>query len=75
VSRGGIESILGYSEADDIRYVRRYFDDAVPLGSGDARATYLDVARVIDAARRGGADAIHPATGSFPSARAGGGVR
>src|SRR5205085_2890759 len=24
-----IESVLGYSEADDIRYVRRYFDDAV----------------------------------------------
>ena len=47
----GIESVLGYSEADDIRYVRRYFDDAIPLGSGDARETYLDVARVIDAAR------------------------
>ncbi|HEX7677738.1 MAG TPA: biotin carboxylase N-terminal domain-containing protein [Thermoanaerobaculia bacterium] len=65
----GVESILGYSEADDIRYVRRYFDDAVPLGSGDARATYLNVARVIDAARRCGADAIHPGYG-FLSERA-----
>src|SRR5258706_860132 len=46
-----------------MRYVRRYFDDAVPLGSGDARATYLNVARVIDAARRRGADAIHPGYG------------
>ena len=64
-----IESVLGYSEADDIRYVRRYFDDAVPLGSGDARATYLDVNRVIDAARRCGADAIHPGYG-FLSERA-----
>ena len=65
----GIESVLGYSEADDIRYVRRYFDDAIPLGSGDARATYLDVARVIDAARKCAADAIHPGYG-FLSERA-----
>ena len=64
-----VESVLGYSEADDIRYVRRFFDDAVPLGSGDARGTYLDVARVIDAARRCGADAIHPGYG-FLSERA-----
>ena len=64
-----IESVLGYSEADDIRYVRRYFDDAVPLGSGDARETYLDVARVIDAARKSAADAIHPGYG-FLSERA-----
>ena len=65
----GIESILGYSEADDIRYVRRFFDDAIPLGSGDARETYLNVGRVIDAARRCGADAIHPGYG-FLSERA-----
>jgi 3-methylcrotonyl-CoA carboxylase alpha subunit len=65
----GIESILGYSEADDIRYVRRFFDDAIALGSGDARETYLNVARVIDAARRCDADAIHPGYG-FLSERA-----
>jgi 3-methylcrotonyl-CoA carboxylase alpha subunit len=65
----GIESVLGFSEADDIRYVRRYFDDAIALGAGDARATYLDVNRVIDAARRCGADAIHPGYG-FLSERA-----
>jgi 3-methylcrotonyl-CoA carboxylase alpha subunit len=64
-----IESVLGFSEADDIRYVRRYFDDAVPLGVGDARETYLNVDRVIDAARRCGADAIHPGYG-FLSERA-----
>jgi 3-methylcrotonyl-CoA carboxylase alpha subunit len=64
-----IESVLGYSEADDIRYVRRFFDDAVPLGAGDARETYLNVDRVIDAARRCGADAIHPGYG-FLSERA-----
>jgi len=68
-SEAAIESVLGFSEADDIRYVRRYFDDAVPLGAGDARETYLNVARVIDAARGCGADAIHPGYG-FLSERA-----
>jgi 3-methylcrotonyl-CoA carboxylase alpha subunit len=68
-SESGVESVLGYSEADDVRYVRRYFDDAVALGSGDARATYLNVSSVIDAARRSGADAIHPGYG-FLSERA-----
>ncbi|MEA2165740.1 MAG: pyruvate carboxylase subunit [Thermoanaerobaculia bacterium] len=65
----GIESVLAFSELDDTRYVRRYFDDAISLGAGDARATYLNVGRVIDAARSSGADAIHPGYG-FLSERA-----
>lgn len=65
----GVESVLAYAELDDVRYVRRYFDDAVSLGSGDARETYLNIGRVIDAARRGGADALHPGYG-FLSERA-----
>jgi 3-methylcrotonyl-CoA carboxylase alpha subunit len=65
----GIESVLAYSELDDVRYVRRYFDDAISLGNGDARETYLNVGRVIDAARRCGADALHPGYG-FLSERA-----
>ncbi|HXG59050.1 MAG TPA: biotin carboxylase N-terminal domain-containing protein [Thermoanaerobaculia bacterium] len=60
----GISSVLGHSDHDDIRFVRRFFDDAVSLGGG-----YLDVARVIDAARAAGADAIHPGYG-FLSERA-----
>ena len=65
----GIASVLAYSESDDVRYVRRFFDEAVSLGSGDGRATYLDVGRVIDAARASGADALHPGYG-FLSERA-----
>ncbi len=65
----GIESVLAFSESDDVRFVRRFFDDAVSLGSGDARDTYLNVARVIDAARTAGADALHPGYG-FLSERA-----
>jgi 3-methylcrotonyl-CoA carboxylase alpha subunit len=52
-----ITSVLAYSEADDTRYVRRFFDESVPISS------YLDVNAVIDAARRCGADAIHPGYG------------
>jgi len=58
-----IESVFAFSEADDTRYVRRFFDYAVAVGS------YLDVDEVIDAARRAGADAIHPGYG-FLSERA-----
>jgi acetyl-CoA carboxylase biotin carboxylase subunit len=65
----GIESVLAFSEADEIRYTSRFFDGTVSLGSGDARSTYLDVGRVIDAARQSGADAVHPGYG-FLSERA-----
>ena len=64
-----IECVLAYSEADDASFVRRFFDDVVSLGAGDARDTYLNVARVIDAAKRAGADALHPGYG-FLSERA-----
>ena len=58
-----IESVLAVSERDDARYVRRFFDHAVPIGG------YLDVNGVIDAAKKSGADAIHPGYG-FLSERA-----
>ncbi|HEX6095643.1 MAG TPA: biotin carboxylase N-terminal domain-containing protein [Thermoanaerobaculia bacterium] len=62
-------SVLAHAEEDDVRYVRRFFDEAVSLGPGDARATYLNVGKVIDAARASGADALHPGYG-FLSERA-----
>jgi 3-methylcrotonyl-CoA carboxylase alpha subunit len=65
----GVVSVLAYSDADDTRYVRRFFDEVVSLGSGDARETYLDVGKVIDAARTARADALHPGYG-FLSERA-----
>jgi acetyl/propionyl-CoA carboxylase alpha subunit len=60
----GIVSVLAHADDDDVRYVRRFFDEAVTLGK-----SYLDVSRVIDAARRAGADALHPGYG-FLSERA-----
>jgi 3-methylcrotonyl-CoA carboxylase alpha subunit len=64
-----IVSVLAHAEEDDVRYVRRFFDESVSLGPGDARATYLNVDKVIDAARSAGADALHPGYG-FLSERA-----
>jgi 3-methylcrotonyl-CoA carboxylase alpha subunit len=64
-----IESVLGHAQNDDTRFTRRFFDDAVSLGLGEARDTYLNVSKVIDAARRSGADALHPGYG-FLSERA-----
>jgi acetyl/propionyl-CoA carboxylase alpha subunit len=52
-----------YSEADkDAPHVRDA-DQAIILGPPPARESYLDVERIIDAARRSDADAIHPGYG------------
>ena len=59
----GIQSVLAHAEDDDTRFTRRFFDDAVAI------ASYLDVDACIDAARRCGADALHPGYG-FLSERA-----
>src|SRR5260221_8769802 len=59
----GIISVLAHAENDDVRFARRFFDDSVSLGSGEVRETYLNVGKVIDAARASGSDAIHPGYG------------
>ncbi len=59
----GIRSIAVYSDADrDARHVA-LADLALRIGPASAAESYLSVAAVLDAARRGGAQAIHPGYG------------
>ncbi|MFN7982394.1 MAG: biotin carboxylase N-terminal domain-containing protein [Vicinamibacterales bacterium] len=59
----GIESVAVYSDADaDAAHVAAA-DRAVRIGPAEARASYLDVQAVIDAARATHADAVHPGYG------------
>jgi acetyl-CoA/propionyl-CoA carboxylase biotin carboxyl carrier protein len=68
--RLGIRSVAVYSDADaDARHVCEA-DTAVRLGPAPARESYLNVARVLDAAQATGAQAIHPGYG-FLSENAG----
>jgi acetyl-CoA carboxylase biotin carboxylase subunit len=65
----GIESVAVYSDADaDAPYVHAA-DAAEPLGPAPAVESYLNVPKILEAAHRARADAVHPGYG-FLSERA-----
>ena len=59
----GIGSVAVYAEADRDSLHVEAAGEAVSLGPGGVGETYLNQARVIDAARRTGAEAVHPGYG------------
>jgi 3-methylcrotonyl-CoA carboxylase alpha subunit len=59
----GLRTVAVYSEADRGAVHVQMADEAVLLGPARARDSYLDIARVIEAARQTGAEAIHPGYG------------
>ncbi|MFZ2527804.1 MAG: biotin carboxylase N-terminal domain-containing protein, partial [Rhodococcus sp. (in: high G+C Gram-positive bacteria)] len=61
--RMGIRSVAVYSDADAGALHVLEADTAVRIGPAAARESYLDIAKVIDAARSTGARAIHPGYG------------
>lgn len=59
----GVRSVAVFSDADaDARHVREA-DTAVRIGPAPASESYLSVERLLDAARRTGAEAVHPGYG------------
>ena len=59
----GIETVAVYSEPDRNQLHVRGADVAVPIGPGPSSESYLVIEKIIDAARRTGAEAIHPGYG------------
>ncbi|MGB6175812.1 MAG: biotin carboxylase N-terminal domain-containing protein [Methylocella sp.] len=61
--RLGIASAAVYSDADRAAMHVALADEAFRIGPAPARASYLDGAKIIDAAQKSGAQAIHPGYG------------
>ena len=61
--RLGIATVAVYSEADAGARHTRLADEAWPIGPAPARQSYLVAEKILDVARRSGAEAIHPGYG------------
>ncbi len=59
----GIESVAVYSDADRGSLAVQMADEAAHLGASAAAESYLNIGKIIAAAKRHGVDAIHPGYG------------
>ncbi|MFE3987143.1 acetyl/propionyl/methylcrotonyl-CoA carboxylase subunit alpha [Nocardia tengchongensis] len=59
----GLRSIAVYTTADADSAVVRFADQAIRIGAGPAKSSYLHIPALIEAARMSGADAVHPGYG------------
>src|SRR5688572_22955709 len=59
----GIPSVAVYSEPDRMALHTTYATEAYPIGGASSRDSYLRIDRIIDAAKKSGAEAIHPGYG------------
>lgn len=59
----GIETVAVYSDVDRKAMHVRYADDAYFIGSAPSSESYLRMDKIIEVAKKSGADAIHPGYG------------
>lgn len=59
----GVKSVAVYSTADANAMHASLADEAVCIGDPEPAASYLDAAKIIAAAKKTGADAVHPGYG------------
>ena len=59
----GIKTVAVYSDGDKSSLHTTYADEAVNIGPPLARKSYLNIDSIIEAARKTGAEAIHPGYG------------
>jgi acetyl-CoA carboxylase biotin carboxylase subunit len=59
----GLVTVGVFSEADRKSMHVRYADEAYYIGQSPSRESYLNIDNIIDAAKKAGADAIHPGYG------------
>jgi acetyl-CoA carboxylase biotin carboxylase subunit len=59
----GVETVAVYSEADQTALNVLEADEALALGPAEPRESYLNIERLLAAARQTGAEAVHPGYG------------
>ncbi len=59
----GISSVAVFSEVDRAALHVTTADEAYPIGPAAAKESYLNIAKILDVAKRSGAAAIHPGYG------------